>query len=129
MKVLIAERDIVESKKMRRILEELDYDVIGEADNGLKAYNKFVEMLPDVVLVDLKLPLLDGISTLTRILNYKPNAAVVVLSHEDEHKLVFEAIENGALHYIKKPFHNEVVRKTFDEIKSINSRMERKCIK
>jgi len=82
------------------------YEVIGEADNGEEALNQlgdyFARALPDVVLLDLAMPRLDGLETMRRIHKLWPRLAVVVLSMHNDEQFVAQALRAGARGYLLK---------------------------
>lgn len=122
MQVMIADDNIIHRKKIRQMLESMGHDVVDEAKNGLHTYHKFVECKPDLLLMNINMPLYDGISTLERIVTFDPRASVVVMAHEDQNQLLFEAMEKGAMHYMKFPFEANQFKRLFHEIEILKQR-------
>lgn len=116
MRVLLAEEHVTIRKKLRSMLEKLNYDIVCETDNGLKTYNKYLEYQPDIIFMSLTLPLLDGINTLLRIKKINPESCIVIMSEKSQKKVVFSAFENGADHYIIKPVELEKLKQVLDEL-------------
>lgn len=101
--ILIVDDHEVVRKGIRSYLETVkDFDVVGEAESGEKAVRMVSELVPDIVLLDLIMPGMDGVETTRRIKQISPRTQVVVLTsyHEDIH--IFPALKAGAISYILK---------------------------
>lgn len=81
-----------------------DFEVVGEAENGLEAVEKYNEHKPDVVTMDIVMPEMTGIEALKEIINVDPDANVVMCSALGQDSLVMEALDAGAKDFIVKPF-------------------------
>ena len=80
------------------------YDVAGEAENGLKAVEKYNETKPDLVMMDITMPEMDGIQALKKIKEADANATVIMCSAMGQQAMVIESIQSGAKDFIVKPF-------------------------
>ena len=80
------------------------YNVVAEAENGLKAVEKYSEFNPDLVLMDITMPEMDGIEALKKIKAMDANAVVVMCSAMGQQAMVIESIQSGAKDFIVKPF-------------------------
>ena len=89
---------------IKDILTKNGYNVAGEAENGLKAVEKYNETKPDLVMMDISLPELDGIQALKKIKESDPGATVIMCSAMGQQAMVIEAIQSGAKDFIVKPF-------------------------
>ena len=89
---------------IKDILTKNGYDVAGEAENGLKAVEKYNETKPDLVMMDITMPEMDGIQTLKKIKEADAGANVIMCSAMGQQAMVIEAIQNGAKDFIVKPF-------------------------
>ena len=89
---------------IKDILTKNGYDVAGEAENGLKAVEKYNETKPDLVMMDITMPEMDGIQALKKIKEADANATVIMCSAMGQPAMVIEAIQNGAKDFIVKPF-------------------------
>ncbi|HEY5731580.1 MAG TPA: response regulator transcription factor [Anaerolineales bacterium] len=101
--ILIVDDHEVVRNGIRSYLETIkDFDVVGEAESGEKALKMVSELIPDIVLLDLIMPGMDGVETTRQIKKISPRTQVVVLTsyHEDVH--IFPALKAGAISYILK---------------------------
>ena len=89
---------------IKDILTKNGYNVIGEAENGAKAFEKYNELKPDLVLMDITMPEVDGIAALKKIKGAVPNALIIMCSAMGQQAMVIEAIQGGAKDFIVKPF-------------------------
>lgn len=89
---------------IKDILSKNGYNVAGEAENGLKAVEKYNELKPDLVLMDITMPEMDGIAALKQIKAADGNAHVIMCSAMGQQAMVIEAIQAGAKDFIVKPF-------------------------
>ena len=89
---------------IKDILTKNGYNVAGEAENGAKAVEKYAELKPDLVLMDITMPEMDGISAVKEIKKVDPNAKIVMCSAMGQQAMVIEAIQAGARDFIVKPF-------------------------
>lgn len=89
---------------IKDILSKNGYNVVGEAENGAKALEKYNELKPDLVLMDITMPEVDGIAALKNIKGSDPNAMVIMCSAMGQQAMVIEAIQAGAKDFIVKPF-------------------------
>ena len=88
---------------LRTILElEGDLQVIGEAEDGESGLKSYEEFLPDVVLMDIRMPGMDGVEATRRMLNRWPEARVIILTTFDDDEYIFEGLRAGALGYLLK---------------------------
>ena len=97
---------------IKDILTKNGYNVAGEAENGLKAVEKFKEVNPDLVLMDITMPEMDGIQALKEIKKIDGGAKVIMCSAMGQQAMVLEAIQAGAKDFIIKPFTPERVLET-----------------
>ena len=91
------------------ILTKNGYTVAGEAENGMKAVEKYKEVTPDLVLMDITMPEMDGIQALKEIRKTDAGAKVIMCSAMGQQAMVIESIQAGAKDFIVKPFQAERV--------------------
>ncbi|MBP3889007.1 MAG: response regulator [Cellulosilyticum sp.] len=89
---------------LKDILTKGGYEVVGEAENGLKAIEKYKELTPDLVLMDITMPELDGIGAVRQIKGIDPAAKIIMCSAMGQQAMVLESIQAGAKDFIVKPF-------------------------
>ena len=89
---------------IKDILVRNGYNIAGEAENGVKAVEKYQETKPDLVLMDITMPEMDGIQALKKIKAIDANASVVMCSAMGQQAMVIESIQSGAKDFIVKPF-------------------------
>lgn len=93
---------------MRMMIEDIltknGYTIVGEAENGQKAVEKYNETKPDLVMMDITMPEMDGIQALKKIKATDPNAAIIMCSAMGQQAMVIESIQSGAKDFIVKPF-------------------------
>lgn len=94
---------------IKDILSKNGYTVIGEAENGNKAIEKFKELTPDLVIMDITMPELDGIQAVKQIKGLSPEAKIIMCSAMGQQAMVIESIQAGARDFIVKPFQAERV--------------------
>ena len=89
---------------IKDILSKNGYNVVGEAENGAIAVDKYTELKPDLVLMDITMPEMDGIQALKKIKEIDSSATVVMCSAMGQQAMVIESIQSGAKDFIVKPF-------------------------
>ena len=94
---------------IKDILTKNGYNVAGEAENGMKAVEKYKEVSPDLVLMDITMPEMDGIQALKEIRKNDAGAKVIMCSAMGQQAMVIESIQAGAKDFIVKPFQAERV--------------------
>lgn len=92
---------------LKDILTGAGYNVIGEAENGAVAVNKYKELSPDLVLMDITMPEMDGVSAVKKIRGLDPGAKIIMCSAMGQQAMVLESIQAGAKDFVVKPFQAE----------------------
>ena len=106
VKVVVAEDEPIIRLDLRETLEDDGYDVVGEAADGAQAVSMVRELQPDVVILDIKMPGVDGLTAAREIVGERM-AAVVLLTAFSQRDLVEQARDAGALSYLIKPFQRQ----------------------
>ncbi|CVK17645.1 MULTISPECIES: response regulator [Sporomusa] len=104
IKVLVVDDAAFMRMMIKDILSKNGYDVVGEAENGLKALEKYQELKPDLTTMDITMPEMDGITAVKEIKKIDPSAKVIMCSAMGQQAMVIEAIQSGARDFIVKPF-------------------------
>lgn len=104
IRVLVVDDAAFMRMMVKDILSKNGYDVVGEAENGLKAIEKYQELTPDLTTMDITMPEMDGIQALKKIRESDPNAAIIMCSAMGQQAMVIESIQSGAKDFIVKPF-------------------------
>jgi DNA-binding NarL/FixJ family response regulator len=108
IRVLIADDHSVVRQGLRMFLElDPELEIVGEAKNGVEAFNLACEHKPDVVLMDLLMPEMDGVAATEAIRRQLPATEVVALTSVLEDKAIFDAIRAGAISYLLKDTESE----------------------
>ena len=103
IKILIADDHPVVREGLSAMLsKEQDVEVVGEAENGVEAVNRAKELKPDIVLMDLRMPELDGVEAMRQIRAEDPDSKFIVLTTYDNDEYIFKGIEAGAKAYLLK---------------------------
>jgi DNA-binding NarL/FixJ family response regulator len=103
IRVLIADDHALFRRGLEMVLEEeTDIDLVGQASDGAEAVQKAGEALPDVVLMDIRMPKINGIEAARQMKDIAPSAKIVILTISDEEEDLFEAIRAGASGYLLK---------------------------
>ena len=103
-------------KMLRSIVEEMGYIVVGEAGNGADAVELYKKCQPDVLTLDITMPVMDGIEALKQIMDSDEDAKVVMITAAGQQSKVIQALKLGAAKFVMKPFDKEEVRKTLEEM-------------
>ncbi len=115
-KILTVDDAAFMRKVIKDTLSKAGYTDIHEAEDGAKAVEKYNEIKPDLVLMDITMPNMDGLEALKAIRAADPNANVVMCSAMGQETMVIDAIRSGAKDFIVKPFKPERVLKTVTSI-------------
>jgi len=103
-RVLIVDDAVVMRMMIKGILSKNGYDVVGEAQNGLEAVDKYKALRPDLVTMDMVMPEMDGVTAVKHIVAVDPSAKIIMCTSMGQQALLDEALEAGATSYITKPF-------------------------
>lgn len=115
-KILICDDAEFMRNLLKDILTNSGFEVVGEAVNGLDVIEKYKILKPDIVTMDIVMPLKSGIDAVREIVNYDPKAKIVMCSALGQEVLVMDAIEAGAKDFIVKPFTEEGVVKVIKKV-------------
>ena len=102
--VMVVDDAVFMRMTIKKMLEAHGHSVIGEAGNGVEAVKKYVEIRPDVVLLDITMPEMNGVDALKRIKEVDAKARVIICSAMGQQAMVAQAIHSGAKDFVLKPF-------------------------
>ena len=108
-KVLVVDDAAFMRVSIKNMLSKNGYEVIGEAENGKVAIQKFQELSPDIITMDITMPEMDGLSSLKKILAINSSANIVMISAMGQESMVREAVLSGAKGFIVKPFKEDAI--------------------
>jgi two-component system chemotaxis response regulator CheY len=103
-RVLIVDDAIFMRTMIGDILKQAGYEIVGEASTGREAVEKYKEVKPDLVTMDIVMPDMSGIDAVREIMKIDPNARILMCSAMGQQGLVVEAIQAGARDFVVKPF-------------------------
>jgi two-component system chemotaxis response regulator CheY len=118
--VLVVDDAVFMRATIKRMLENHQFEIIGEAANGKEAIEKYRELLPDVVTMDITMPGMTGIEAVKAITSEFPEAKIVMVTALGQQKLIVEAIESGAKDFITKPFNPEQIIQVLQNVTNWN---------
>lgn len=117
-KVMVVDDAAFMRMMLKQMLTELGHDVVGEAVNGKDAIEKFEQLEPELVTMDITMPEMDGIEALKSIKGANPSAKIIMCSAMGQQGMVVEAIQAGAMDFIVKPFQKERVGEAVSKVLS-----------
>jgi two-component system chemotaxis response regulator CheY len=114
-RVLVVDDAAFMRLNLKNILKD-DFEVAGEAENGKEAVELYQELDPDIVTMDITMPVMDGLEAIKAIHDIDPKAQIVVCSAMGQQKIVIQAIEMGAKDFIVKPFKKDRVMEALKKL-------------
>ena len=118
-RILVVDDAMFMRRMLRDILTKNGYEVCGEAANGQEAIDKYIELRPDLVLLDITMPKMDGITALKEIKKIDSQAVVVMCSAMGQQAMVIDAIQGGAIDFIIKPFQEDRVLESLHKLDAL----------
>lgn len=116
VRLLVVDDAMIIRELIKEAAAEAGFEVVGEATNGREAVERFTELRPDVVTLDLVMPQYDGLHALEGILAVDPGARVVVVSALEQTTILKEAFRKGASDFITKPFDKKLLVATIENV-------------
>lgn len=120
-KVLIVDDSIVMRKNLAAILRQGGHSIIGEASNGRQAVSQYFDLVPDIITMDISMPIMGGVEAVKQIIKLDKDANIIMISAVNQKKMVFNAINNGAKHYIVKPLDPKKLLCIIDEVMNVTT--------
>lgn len=116
LRVQIVDDSLLMRNKMASVVKKLNYEVVGLAANGRQAIKDYEDLQPDIVIMDVAMPEMSGIETVKLMVARYPKAKIIMVSGLNQKKMVIEALENGAKHFIIKPFQIERLQEAVSHV-------------
>lgn len=118
--ILLVDDSLFVRATLKNILTQNGYDIAGEAVDGYEAIEKYEVCKPDMVLMDITMPCMNGIDASKEILKSHPNANIVILSALGKQDDIINLLKMGIKDYIVKPFNNEKILATVNHLLNNN---------
>jgi two-component system chemotaxis response regulator CheY len=117
-RILIVDDAAFMRMMLKDILSKNGFQIVAEADNGASAVGLYKQQKPDLVIMDITMPGMNGIEGLKAIRSIDPNANVIMCSAMGQQAMVMEAIQAGAKDFIVKPFQQERILQAIERVKA-----------
>nr|WP_106779045.1 response regulator [Lysinibacillus timonensis] len=114
--VLVVDDALFMRTAVGNMFKEWGFDVVGEAANGKEAVELYDQLLPDLVTMDLTMPVMSGLDALKEIIPRHPDAKIIMITAIGQQRIIVEAIENGAKDFITKPFDANQLKMVVDNL-------------
>jgi len=121
IRALIADDEAFIRQVLEKMLVRLGVDVVASAENGRQAIELYQQHQPDIVILDIAMPEMDGLETLSALLEQDPEARVLMCTSFSSKQYVVEAVKIGAKGYLNKPFDLEKIREKISKITGVGS--------
>lgn len=119
MKVLLADDHSIVLDGLRRIIEDCeDMEVLAEASDGIRALEAALKTRPDVAVIDISMPDIDGLELINRLLSHYPDLPIVVLTVHEDRQYMYRAVQAGAMGYITKRSASEQLVQALRKVQS-----------
>lgn len=116
--ILMVDDSRTSRKVLKDMLERGGHSVVGEATNGKEGFEYYDKLKPDLVTMDITMPVMDGIEGLKLIHKAFPEAKVIMITAAGQNEKIKEAVESGALEFITKPLDEKVVLSAIEKVLS-----------
>ncbi|MFE3572887.1 response regulator [Lysinibacillus sp. NPDC059133] len=114
--VLVVDDTLFMRVAISNMFTEWGYEVVGKAVNGKEAVAMYRELQPDLVTMDVTMPVMTGIAAVKEIIPEFPDAKIIMITALGQQKLIVEAIESGAKDFMTKPFEPERLKAVVDQL-------------
>jgi two-component system chemotaxis response regulator CheY len=121
IRAVIADDEAFIRQVLEKMLVRLGIEVVGSAENGSQVLQMYEELRPDIVILDIAMPEMDGLETLRALLGRHPEARVLMCTSFSSKQYVVEAVKIGAKGYLNKPFDLEKIREKISKIAHVDS--------
>ncbi|MGM0418142.1 MAG: response regulator [Thermodesulfobacteriota bacterium] len=114
--VMVVDDSAISLRNLSNILEELDFNVAGACFDGQQACDNYSDLKPDLVTMDITMPVMDGIEATKKIVESHPEAVIIMVTSHAQKQTVIDAVRVGARGYIIKPFNKEKVAESITKV-------------
>ena len=114
--ILVVDDSKIVVHLLTKMFKELGHNIVGIAENGEEALEKYLELKPDLVTMDIAMPKIDGIQSTKNILAKDPEAIIIMVTSHGQEQMIVEAVEAGAKGYLLKPFKKETIDEQIRQI-------------
>ncbi len=115
-KVLVIDDSPFVFKAVTKALEGTEWEVVGNALDGQLGIDKYIELRPDVITLDVTMPIMDGLETAKKLVEIHPNVKIIMLSAMGDETLLSQAREIGVNYFLMKPFRPETLQAKLAEV-------------
>lgn len=115
-KVLAVDDSLVTLKILKKIIKDSEFEIIAEATSGEDAITKYDEVQPDLVLLDIIMPGMDGIEALEKIIQKDASAKIIMVSSMGTKEKVMESLEKGAKNFVMKPYEKSTLLEVMKKV-------------
>ena len=115
-RILLVDDSRTSRKVLRKILEEAGHEVVGEATDGQAGVDLYNSLKPDIVTLDITMPVLDGIEALRQIKEADENAKVIMVTSAGQKSKMVEAVRYGAIEFVMKPFQSDQLLSIMEKV-------------
>lgn len=115
-RILIVDDSFVVRRNIETILKKAGHEIIGIAGDGKQALSLYMELRPDLITMDISMPVMDGVDAVKAIIGFDPEAKIVMISALNQKQMVLDAITSGAKHYILKPIDENQMMKVINSV-------------
>lgn len=114
-KVMVVDDSLMMRRNLTNLLQQIGHEVVAEEKNGLLAFNNYEKINPDLVTMDVTMPVMDGITAVKKIINSFPDAIIIMISAQNQQSMIYSALKSGAKNYILKPIRADKLKAVIDE--------------
>lgn len=119
--ILIVDDSPIMRRNLKKILINGGYNIIAEASDGLQAIEQYEKHLPDLVTMDITMPIMNGLDALKKIIEKFPDAKIIMISAIEEKDKVYTALKCGAIQYILKPISPDRILALLKDVLSLDN--------
>ena len=116
MKFMVVDDSEVIRTKISNVLDAEEFEIVGTAKNGVEAVKQFQELKPEIMTLDITMPMMDGIETIKRIISIDDEVRILVVSALSDKATLIKAMQLGAYGFLCKPFSDNDLAEAIEEL-------------